>query len=290
MHFRTILFTATLMNTLSYVITAQASEMVHIPAGSFMMGSTAVGSEKIHEVHVDAFYIDKYEVTQGEYEALMGENPSATRSDPNEGPTQDYTSIGDSYPVTRVYWYDAARYCNARSVNNGMEPCYDVNTWECDFTKNGYRLPTEAEWEYACRAGTTTKYYYGDDPNILHQYANYWAELEDYLRAMTDIGDWDGHYPKLIHVGQKTPNNWGLYDMLGNVEEWCNDWYDKQYYANSPQNNPRGPEQGEMKVKRGTSYREGAGIYSCANRTGDYPGGNISLSSKGFRCVRNCME
>jgi formylglycine-generating enzyme required for sulfatase activity len=272
---------------------ADFPEMVRVPSGFFVMGDVlSIPSRPKHKVRVDAFYMDKYEVTQGAYRELIGENPSDTkRGQRRHFLDVDNTSIGDNYPVTRVSWFNAVRYCNARSVAEGLEQCYDVNTWECDFSRNGYRLPTEAEWEYACRAGTTTKYYYGEDADELILYANYWVEGEMFHDVMADGQEWGKPLPKMILVGQKKPNPWGLHDMLGNIEEWCNDWYQTNYYENSPIRNPRGPETGDstLKVVRGGSYRDtlSGGMVACGIRNGNYPLGKYSLSGTiGFRCIR----
>ncbi len=267
---------------------ANRPEMVSVAPGSFIMGyAAAIPSRPEHKIHVDAFFIDKYEVTQGAYGAVMRENPSDTRRGAREDDID--TPIGKDYPVTRVSWFDAVRYCNARSAAEGLQPCYDVSTWECDFSKNGYRLPTEAEWEYACRAGTSTTYFFGNDVNDLIHYANYWPDRDKYFEVMSEAGKWDKPLPKLLPVGQKKPNPWGLYDMLGNVEEWCNDWYDPNYYASSPENNPKGPEYGAMKVTRDGSYRDG--YLGCGLRAGRYPSGKRSLNALvGFRCVRKAEE
>lgn len=272
---------------------ADKNRTVSIPAGSFEMGyMSGVPSRPKHRADVDAFIMDRCEVTQGDYRALMGENPSETkRRLRRESGDIDSTSIGDLYPVTRVSWFDAVRYCNARSEAEGLQPCYDVSTWECDFRKNGYRLPTEAEWEYACRAGTTTKYFHGEDANELILYANYWRGGETYYEVMAEGHKWDKPLPRLGPVGQRKPNPWGLCDMLGNAEEWCNDWYDENYYARSPEKNPKGPEDAVMKVVRGGSYRDFADLVACGVRNAKHPLGKYSLSgTTGFRCVRNANE
>jgi len=277
-----------LANSVFFLDTVSAEEMVKIPAGEFLMGSENIAkkSQPKHKVYINEFYMDKYETTQAEYDTLMEENPSETRKGniKTESPDQDSISIGPNYPVTRVMWTEAAKYCNVRSRSEGLEPCYDESTWACDFTKNGYRLPTEAEWEYACRADTTTTYYFGDDANELSEYANYWPDAEKYHEVMADIGIWEKPLPRLIPVGKKKPNSWDLYDMLGNVSEWCNDWYDENYYSQSPESNPRGPEKGEYKVVRGGCYRDGRTL--CAYRS--MRNFKIPSSSIGFRCVRNC--
>jgi len=282
------LFVSLCMVSVSHA--ASTDDMVRVPAGSFMMGHVSEwmeNSQPVHKVHVDAFLIDKYEVTQRAYIALMKENPSDTKRGLRKDDVN--TPVGKDYPVTRVSWFDAVRYCNARSAAEGLQQCYDVSTWECDFGKNGYRLPTEAEWEYACRAGTSTRYFYGNDVNDLINHANYWSDGGEYREAMIETGKWNRPLPELLPVGQKKPNPWGLYDMLGNAREWCNDWYDRDYYKNSVPNNPYGPEVGGMKVVRGGSYRDVFVI--CGDRGSNYPSGKRSLNALvGFRCVRNAEE
>ncbi len=262
--------------------------MIKVSAGKYMMGSDnslEVNLPK-HEVYIDSFYIDKYETTQAEYTALMKENPTETKKKKTsqEPPYLENASIGSNYPVSRVSWTDAAKYCNARSIKEKLEPCYDESTWVCDFSKNGYRLPTEAEWEYACRAGATTTYYFGNDSNNIIEYANYWPDAAKYHEAMGDTGIWEKPLPALLPVGQKKPNGWGLYDMLGNVREWCNDWYDEKYYSRSPEKNPRGPEKGEFKITRGSGYIDNGA--RCFDREAMEL--DLQWACVGFRCVRNC--
>lgn len=201
-------------------------EMIYIKGGEFLMGSDRY-EKPLHKVKINSFYIGKYEVTLKEY---LLYNPSHKISGPYIYRKWE-KKILDKLPAASVSWYDAIAYCNWLSDKEGLDRCYNGNT--LDITKKGYRLPTEAEWEYACRAGTTTDYYWGnEDANIYC-----WNKMNSrgYI------------YP----VGLKLPNNFGLYDMSGNIEEWCNDWYDSDYYKISPYNNPLGPEKGDLKVERG---------------------------------------
>ena len=132
--------------------------MVLVPAGSFTMGEAAGRPDEApHTVSVSSFYLDKYPVSQELYEKVMGVNPSKQKNKKN--------------PVERMQWTDAVRFCNKCSELEGLTPCYDLDTWECNFNANGYRLPTEAEWEFACRAGGTGKYCFGDDEAELPKYA-----------------------------------------------------------------------------------------------------------------------
>jgi len=243
--------------------TASGVEMVLLPAGSFRMGSNAGKDEgPVHEVRLDAFWIDRYEVTQAQYEKLMGTNPSKFK--------------GPDRPVDMISWTDAAAYCNARSEAEGLEPCYREDA-TCNFAANGYRLPTEAEWEYACRAGSTADYCFGNDPRMLADYA--WFK--------------ENSGGETHPVGRKKPNAWGIYDMHGNVAEWCNDIYAAEYYASSPGRNPRGPEQGQMYVVRGGSWASSAEACRCAYRAADNPGFTDACFPRetlGFRCVRRAVE
>jgi len=240
--------------------TESGTNMVLLPGGTFIMGYEDEIDSPPHEVTVSAFYIDTYLVTQEQYEKLMGENPSRWK--------------GKTNPVEQMRWSDAVKYCNARSKAEGLEACYDLNTWKCDFTANGYRLPTEAEWEYACRAGTTTAYSFGDDASKLKAYA--WFE--------------DNSSGKPHPAGQKPANPWGLYDMHGNVWEWCNDFYKVDYYQESPKENPKGPETGETKVLRGGAWKFSAETCCSGYRYNENPGYSdvcFGYDIYGFRCVRN---
>ena len=240
--------------------TESGAEMVQIPAGRFIMGDETQIDATPHEVAISSFYMDKNLVTQEQYEKVMGENPSR------------WKGVGN--PVEQMRWSDGVRYCNARSKLEGLEPCYDLQTWECNFQANGYRLPAEAEWEYACRAGTTTAYFFGNDPSKLNDYA--WFEKNS------------GGKPQ--PVGQKPTNAWGLYDMHGNVWQWCNDFYQVDYYQQSPKEDPRGPMAGDTKVVRGGAWKFSAETCRCGYRYNENPGYAdvcFGYDIYGFRCVRN---
>jgi len=201
---------------------------VFIKGGTFIMGSPAEESgrssnEIQHRVTVSSFYMGRYEVQQSDYEEVMGANPSSTK--------------GFNLPVTDVSWFDAVEYCNRLSQRDGLTPAYTISgsgdnrtvTWNRN--ANGYRLPTEAEWEYSCRAGTTTAYNTGET-------------------ISNDTGWYDKNSGDRTHpVGEKPANAWGLYDMHGNVSEWCWDWHGD--YSTSNQTDPVGASSGSIRVVRG---------------------------------------
>jgi len=236
-------------------------EMVLIPAGEFAMGNAQGRPDEkpVHKVKVASFYIDTHLVTQEQYEMLMKTNPSRWKNPKN--------------PVEQIRWSDAVRYLNARSQAEGLEPCYDLKTWKCDFGANGYRLPTEAEWEYACRSGTKTKHFFGDDARKLGVFGWYKENA--------------GSRPR--PVGQKLPNPWGLYDIYGNVAEWCNDHYQLDYYKSSASVNPRGPASGKTRVLRGGSWDSPASQCTNSYRDKNNPGYAdvcFGYDVYGFRAVR----
>ena len=208
-------------------------ELVLVPGGSFMMGQTEAEKrwlisyltgvhgkkygpaiyEKWHSdetprrrVEVGPFLIGRFEITQRQYRELMGSNPSYQQ--------------GDEHPVESVTWNQAMEFCRRFGEVNGVKA----------------RLPREAEWEYACRAGTDTFFHWGNLPDHGKKYG--WTRVLD------------GHHP----VGLKLPNRWGLYDMTGNVTEWCMDWYGEKYYETGPAKDPAGPETGEAKIARGDTW------------------------------------
>lgn len=247
-------------------------EMVLIPAGEFVMGSTKYNNEEpVHKVYIDTFYIDKNEITNAEYEKF----------DPSHKSKRDKYSDGDNDPVVYVSWWDAIKYCNWRSQKEGLESCYKESTGECDFTNNGYRLPTEAEWEKAARGTDGRKYPWGNsEPN--GRQCNFADKNTDYYWSDRNVNDgYECTSPVGKYEAGKSP--YGLYDMAGNVYEWCNDWYDKGYYEDSPHRNPKGPGTGKYRVLRGGSWSYYPVNLRAAYRirlTPDY-----RYSDYGFRCA-----
>jgi Uncharacterized conserved protein len=235
-------------------------ELVSVPGGAYSMGSdSGSNSEKpSHQVQVGDFLIGKYEVTQAQWKDVMGSSAVADRGK------------GERYPVYNVSWQEATDFCNKLSEREDLTPCYSGSGAGrvCDFSANGYRLPTEAEWEYAAKGG---------------------AEGGKHLYSGSDVKDevgWDSaNAGSASHeVGQKAANELGLFDMSGNVWEWCWDWYQADYYASSPAQNPQGPETGIYRVLRGGSYGINAFGLRCTNR---YYGAHRSDSSSGFRVARS---
>jgi formylglycine-generating enzyme len=240
--------------------------MVNLPGDQFTMGADKGNADEApaHAVTLSAFAIDKFEVTGEMFAKAQLPNPSRWSENPKR-------------PVERVRWRDAKQYCNERSLLEGLNPCYNEKTpdWDCDYSANGYRLPTEAEWEYACRAGTTTQYDFGAVVN-LRQYSWFAANSEE----------------KTHPVGQKKPNKWGIHDMYGNVSEWCEDVYSPTYYKSSPAKDPTGPAspgKDVLRVMRGGSWKSTPEMCRATFRTGQKTGDTDACFFTdycGFRCVR----
>jgi len=232
------------------VIDAHGYKMVSLPGGSFEMGCTPGAGEcdhffaekPVHRVTISGFSMGATEVTQGVYRSVMGTNPSKL------------SSCGDDCPVEQVSWFDAVKFANALSRQEGLEECYSISgesvSWPKRLSCTGYRLPTEAEWEYAARAGEDTLYAGGDKLRKLAWYA----------------GNSSG---KTHAVGSKQENAWGLYDMTGNVEEWCWDWYDE--YQSGSSVDPVGAQSGSDRVLRGGGWSGTPRLVRVAYRGRDAP-------------------
>ncbi len=233
-------------------------KMVWAPPGGFIMGEDSGADPEFrqssppHRVTLDGFWISATEITQAQYERVTSANPSLFK--------------GESLrPVDQVSWYDAVDFCNTLSRLAGLEHCYRLASLACYFEKNGFRLPTEAEWEYACRAGADTRYYNGDRES-------------DLARAGWYVVNSAGTTHR---VGQKEPNAWGLYDMHGNVWEWCGDWM--AAYTARERRNPAGPTTGRSKVLRGGGWHYNA--EGCASVYRHRAEPQFRLSMVGFRVV-----
>jgi formylglycine-generating enzyme required for sulfatase activity len=247
-----------------------------IPAGSFLMGTDSIFQtagtvntfgDTIHQVTLSAFYMDTTEVTQAEYKSLMGCNPS-------------YFTGDLLLPVEQVTWFDAVLYCNARSKAEGKDTVYSYNyingapgngctgleDLAINYARKGYSLPTEAEWEYACRGGSTTSYWWGADTNGMG--ARAWSYYNS---------DYTTH-----PVATTLANNYGLYDMTGNVWEWCNDWYGS--YAAGVATDPTGSATGTERIARGGSRV--SSYYDFRSAVRGYLSPDNRGSAGGFRCVR----
>lgn len=245
-----------------------------IPPGEFLMGSFddepgfTPDQGPRHRVRITrAFYLGMYEVTQGEYLQVMGSNPSYY-SVGGEGDKKAVGAFTAQHPVNAVSWLHAVRFCDKLSQLEHLQPCYSIEEATVSLIAGyGYRLPTEAEWEYACRAGSEGMYSFEDS-----------AQLDDYAwhKAICD-----GLHP----VGEKLPNGFGLHDVHGSLLEWCDDWWAADYYANSPVDDPPGPDAGESRALRGGSWRNGHPPHlRCARRSRYAP--DLSYDYTGFRVAR----
>lgn len=224
-------------------------DFVLIKGGSFQMGSPETenwrgNDETLHNVTVSDFYMSKFEVTQSEYEKIIGSNPSNFN--------------GENLPVENVTWLDAVCFCNARSESEGRTPVYEIDggnvTW--NRSADGYRLPTEAEWEYACRAGTVTPF--NTENSISAEEANYYGhypyEIEENYFSQSNLDTKPGEYRQTtVAVDSFSPNGWGLYNMHGNVGEWVWDYYGD--YMDG-QTDPTGAESGTLRVYRGGGWND----------------------------------
>lgn len=252
---------------------------VYIEGGTYTMGSPASENwrsddETQHEVTVSPFYMSAYELTQKEYEDITGSNPS--------------TFTGDNLPVDNVSWLDAVNYCNLRSEAEGLTPVYTINGNNVSWNRNanGYRLPTEAEWEYACRAGTTTPF--NTQTSISADEANYYGhypyDIEENYFTQGNLSTKPGEYRQTtVAVDSFKPNAWGLYNMHGNVSEWVWDYYGS--YDVTDTNDPTGPDNGAFRVYRGGGWNDFAkNMRSSYRATLEQEKGSFNI---GIRLVRN---
>lgn len=255
------------------------NDLILINGGTYLMGSPETEMQREtdevqHEVTVSDFYIGRYEVTQKEYEEVMGENPSNFE--------------GENLPVENVTWYEAIEYCNKLSEKEGLTPVYTIDgenvSW--DRSANGYRLPTEAEWEYAARAGTTTPF--NTENSISDEEANYYGHypygIEENYFTQENLETEPGQYRQTtVEVDSFSPNKWGLYNIHGNVAEWCFDYYGAYDLENT--DNPSGTTTGTLRVNRGGGWNDYAKHLRCAYRASTTP--DQKMSNIGFRVVRN---
>jgi formylglycine-generating enzyme required for sulfatase activity len=299
--------------TAQCAVTVSIVAMVQIPAGTFIMGSPATEPNRIearegqHSVTLTKdFYMGKYQVTQAQWEAVTGKT-----IEQQQGSSTDY-GRGEKHPVYYVTWYDTVEFCNKLSVMEGFDPVYslngetdpdewgtkgaDWNSIEMDISKNGYRLPTEAEWEYACRGSyankateTNTKPFgIGDGTKMVSGMANFYVTYP-YDLAHDPAGEYNdaeaaGYVGKTTAVGSYNyPNNYGLYDMHGNVWEWCWDWYKEDITEDNT--DPTGAVTGVNRVLRGGSWGDVGQHLRSALRLYVDPSGRDGLL--GFRLVRS---
>jgi len=268
---------------------------IFVQGGTFNMGDhyNEGGSDElpVHLVTLDDFFIGVCEITHTQYIEFL--NDFGVSSNGSYNGTElidmddsdcaiDYNGSfyfgGSSYasftecPVIEVTWYGGAVYCNWRSQQEGLTECYNLSDWSCDFNADGYRLPTEAEWEYAARGGVnwTDDYRYSGCHNV--------SDLPNYAWISSNSNS------QTHPVGTKLPNQLEIHDMSGNVWEWCNDWYDISYYSSSPANNPTGPPTGTYRVLRGGSWYYNDFYCRVANRVNGNP--NYSYYNLGFRITR----
>jgi formylglycine-generating enzyme len=250
-------------------VASQKMELVAVEGGTFFMGNDySVNQDEApeHKVTLNSFYIGKYEVTFEEFDRFC----SATGWE-----KPDDAKLGrDKNPVMNISWEAAVMFCNWLSRTEGFDRVYTIKrdtnstTVTCDWNANGYRLPTEAEWEYAAKGGNQSKGYAFSGSNNPEEVAWYFAN--------------SGGRPQ--PVGLKKPNELGIFDMTGNVREWCWDIYDKDYYKKSPENNPTGPTTGLRRVYRGGAWNFKIDFLRITSR--EFMGPSKNYGNVGFRVVR----
>lgn len=302
------------------VVSDEGPGFVSLPAGSFLMGdqsSPLLGASDgrelpVHSVQLNAFHIEKYEVTLEEWEEVRAWAMTRGYVD-LPGGNGAYVSKGAHHPVHSIHWHDAVKWCNARSQMEGLTPCYKVGgvvyqagvfVPQCDWNADGHRLPTEAEWEMAARGGAVGKNFPWAADTISHAEANYVVFSSDggpvneysydltirpagkivYFHPAYAFDD----FPFSAPVGSFPGNAYGLHDMAGNISEWCWDWYANTYYSDGSAGiNPRGPVSGTHRVIRGGGWDKYAFLCRASNRYYESP--ERRDAGIGFRTVRTLI-
>lgn len=257
-----------------FAFKVQAWDIMPVPA-NFVLVTGGTFNNGTSDVTVSSFYMDKYEITQSSYQAVMGSNPASGHGE------------GADYPVYYIRWFDAIEYCNRRSILEGLAPCYSYSTcgtnpsswtsgWNndynnhtnvsCSWSANGYRLLTEAEWQYAALGGNQTQNYIFSGSNVLDEVCWYYNN-----------SDYSTHL-----IGTKTANELGIYDMMGNVWEWCWDIYGS--YPTDPQINPTGFVEGDNRILRGFSWDNYTSQISLLGRSS--ASATHTYNTQGFRVCR----
>jgi formylglycine-generating enzyme required for sulfatase activity len=271
--FLTYAFLISVFTFFSFTENNPINFMVKVEGGTFKMGSKNSDNaadndeQKEHTVTVKDFEICKFEVTVWQWKEYLKANKLKM-------PVKPVWGWQDNYPINNLTWYEVIDYCNWLSKKENLEPVYTQQgpNVSCDFTKNGYRLPTEAEWEYAAKGGKKskeTRYSGSNNPNQIA-----WHKANSKASPHT--------------IGTKLPNELGIYDMSGNVWEWCWDWYNKDYYTIEDNKNPKGPIMGERKSVRGGSWDSKLNYMRPANRISTLP--SKTHEFYGFRVARSITE
>lgn len=249
------------------------TDLIQVKGGTFKMGSKTsdtsaeLDEQKEHSVTLNTFEISKFEVTVWEWKQFIKANKMKMPIKPSWG-------WQDNYPINGITWNEAIAYCNWLSTKEKLQPCYSKKgpNFVCNFKANGYRLPTEAEWEFAAKGGTNSKGFRYSGSDKLEDVAWYKANSNGQPHT----------------VGTKLPNELGIYDMSGNVWEWCWDWYNKDFYKLEKGDNPKGPEMGERRTVRGGSWDSKSNYVRPANRISTIP--SKTHEFYGFRIARTISK